>query len=151
MSEDSVKALKDVSDKLETIMRRLDYIESLLSKYPEILEVAEFVRLFGVGARLSNEPIKAIRRLISARRTIDKPSLDLDDTSRLIIQVLAVRGPLNISQITRGIKAQKGKASRKTVRKRVTNMLDLGIVRRANCRFGYRYKDYRFAYELVER
>ena len=118
MSEDSIKALKDVSEKLETIIHRLDYIESLLSKFPEILEVAEFIRLFGAGTRLSNEPVKAIRRLLSARRTIDKPSLELDNTSRLIIQVLALRGPLNISQITRDIRAQKGKASRKTVRKK---------------------------------
>jgi len=140
--EDYSKTLKDVDEKLETIIRRLDYLEDLIAKYPEILQLADLMRILGLGARLSNEPVKAIRRLISLGKTVSRPGVELDETSQLIVQVLAVKGPLNLSQVTREIMARRGKASRKTIRKRMKALLDEGIVRKA--------EGYKSAYELVE-
>lgn len=52
----------------------------------------------------------------------------MDDISRVIIQSLALRGSMNISQLTREVKAQRGKASRKTVRIKLKALMEKGLV-----------------------
>jgi len=53
------------------------------------------------------------------------------------MNALAMRGPMNISELTREVARERGSASRVTVRKRVYRLLDLGIIERAE---GFNYR-----------
>jgi len=63
-----------------------------------------------------------------------------DEVSRIILNALALKGPMNISQLTREVARERGSASRVTVRKRINMLLDVGVVE----------KDEGFDYKLVE-
>jgi len=62
-----------------------------------------------------------------------------DDLSQTIIGILAVKGPLNISQITRAVIAVKGKASRRIVRERLKRLEEQGAVHLTKG-WGHRYE-----------
>jgi DNA-binding Lrp family transcriptional regulator len=66
-----------------------------------------------------------------------------DDMSRCIVQALAVKGPLNISAITRQVASMRGKASRRIVRERVKKLLERGVLSKTDGRVP--------TYELVEK
>ena len=96
-AEDDLKAL---NDKLERVMNRLDYLEAILTESRKYPELAQLMGDLKVGAALYGEPLK------------------------LILNALAMRGPMNISQLTREVAREKGSSSRVTVRKRVRELLE---------------------------
>ena len=85
MSEKS--DLKELNRKLEIMMRRLDYLEAVLTEskgYPELAQVMGGLR---VGTALYREPLKLIERLIGIRRYLDKTPESRDEVSRIILNV----------------------------------------------------------------
>jgi hypothetical protein len=60
-----------------------------------------------------------------------------DEISRIILNVLAIRGPQNISSLTPEIQRERGTGSRVTVRKKLLYLVDEGIVEKGE---GYDYR-----------
>jgi len=126
MSESEIeKTLKNLNEKMDRIIARLDYLEQVIARYPDLASLSEVVFWFKTGLKMYDEPLKVLNRLLSLSRVVEEK---MDDVSRAIIQSLALRGSMNISQITREIKAQRGKASRKTVRAKLKALMEKGLV-----------------------
>jgi len=131
--------LRSVSEQLEAVMRRLDLIEAVLTEqrsYPELAAVMSDLRM---SASLYNEPLKLIQRLITVRR-ITQRAEPRDEVSRIILNTLAVKGALNVSELAREVAVARGSASRVTVRKRLSILIDEGILKK-NVDGSYRLRE----------
>ncbi len=120
-------------------MRRLDLIEAVLTEqrsYPELVAVMSDLRM---SASLYNEPLKLIQRLITVRR-ITQRAEPRDEVSRIILNTLAVKGALNVSELAREVAVARGSASRVTVRKRLSILIDEGIIKK-NADGSYRLRE----------
>jgi len=131
------KDLRELNEKLEQMMRRLDYFEAILTESRQYPELAQLMGDLKVGTALYGEPLKLIQRLLGVRRYLVKSPESRDDVSRTILNALALKGPMNISQLTREVARERGSASRVTVRKRVRNLLDEGVIEKGE---GFEYR-----------
>lgn len=129
--------LKALNEKLERVMNRLDYMEAILTESRKYPELARLMGDLKVGAALYGEPLKLIQRLLGVRRYLEKAPESRDEVSRIVLNSLALRGPMNISQLTREVEKEKGSASRVTVRKRVLELLEEGVIEKGE---GYEYR-----------
>ena len=114
-------------------------VGAMVLEKPEYAEMASSLRLLRLGVRLYDEPIKVLSRMKLAERYIKQPKIRKDEISRCIVQALALRGPLNISGITREVAAMRGTASRRIIRSRLQSLERDEIVRKAEG-FGTRYE-----------
>jgi hypothetical protein len=134
---------EDLSKKLDQILRRLDLLEQLILDKPEYEGLAASLRLTRMGIGMYGEPLKIAARLKNAEKYLRQKSIAQDDISRCIVQALAVKGPLNVSAITRQVAAMRGKSSRRIVRARVKMLLQEGVLLKTNGRVP--------TYDLAER
>jgi hypothetical protein len=132
--------LKSLNEKMERMMRRLDYFEAILTESRQYPELAQLMGDLKVGAALYGEPLKLIQRLLGVRRYLERTPDSRDEVSRIILNSLALRGPMNISQMTREVVRERGTASRVTVRKRVQDLLEEGAIEKGDG-FEYRLKE----------
>ena len=132
--------LKSPNEKMERMMRRLDYFEAILTESRQYPELAQLMGDLKVGAALYGEPLKLIQRLLGVRRYLERTPDSRDEVSRIILNSLALKGPLNISQMTREVERERGTASRVTVRKRVQDLLEEGAIEKGDG-FEYRLKE----------
>ena len=131
--------LEEIVKKLDSILQRLEMLEKIILEKPEYAEFASSLRLLSFGVKAYGEPLKILSRLRSAERYLRHSRIRRDEISRCIIQVLALRGPLNISAITREVRSIRGKASRRIVRAKLQILRDKGIVRLTEG-FGKKYE-----------
>ncbi|RLI09798.1 hypothetical protein DRO42_03320 [Candidatus Bathyarchaeota archaeon] len=129
--------LRELNEKLERVMRRLDYLEAILTESRRYPELAQLMGDLRVGAALYGEPLKLIERLFAVRRHLERSAASRDEVSRIILNALALKGPMNISQLTREVARERGSASRVTVRKRVKRLLDMGVIEKGE---GFNYR-----------
>ena len=132
--------LKALNEKLERMMQRLDYLEAILTESRQYTEIAQLMGDLKVGAALYGEPLKLIQRLLGVRRHLERTPESRDEVSRIILNALALKGPMNISQMTREVERERGSASRITVRKRVRSMMEEGVLEKGEG-FEYRLKE----------
>jgi hypothetical protein len=123
--------LKELNKKLEIMMKRLDYMEALLTQNQEYPELSRVMGSLKVGTSLYSEPLKLIQRLMSVQRRLKRSEEHRDEISRIIMNVLAIKGPQNISGLTREIQIERGTGSRVTVRKKVLELVEEGVVEKA--------------------
>jgi len=124
--------LKELNRKLEAMMRRLDHLEAVLTESRQYPEMAQLMGDLRVGASLYSEPLKLIQRLISVRRHLSHGEEHRDEVSRIIMNALALRGPMNVSQLTREAQRERGKGSRVTVRNKLLELAEEGVVERGD-------------------
>jgi DNA-binding transcriptional ArsR family regulator len=120
--------LRRLSKQLEAVIRRLDLIEAVLTEQRSYPELAALMGDLKMSANLYNEPLKLIQRLITAKRIVQRSEEPRDEVSRLILNSLAIRGPMNVSGLAREITSVRGSASRVTVRKRLKALLEEGVI-----------------------
>lgn len=128
MSKGLEEKLKRLEETLSLILHRLDVLEKLIDRRAEYAGLGEVVSLLKAGTRAYSEPIRIVSRLLAIERYMRESAIFRDEISRLIVQALAVKGPMNISQITVELRARRGKASRRIVRKRLERLLGEGII-----------------------
>ena len=128
-SKDLNDRLEKITERLDLLIRRLENLTRILMENPEYVELALLPRLFSLSMKAYNEPLKILSRIRVAERILRDTTIRKDEISRCIIQALALRGPLNISAITREVRAMRGKASRRIIRDRLKILRDRGIVK----------------------
>jgi predicted HTH transcriptional regulator len=128
-------SLKSLNEKLDWIISRLNYLEAVLTESQQYPEVVDFLQSLKLGTALYGEPLKTLNRIVSARHLIESTS-QKDEVSKIILNYIAVKGPRNISELTREVGRQRGKASRTTIRKKVKQLVD----QKALVKEGSRYR-----------
>ncbi|MBS7607033.1 MAG: hypothetical protein QXJ19_07235 [Candidatus Bathyarchaeia archaeon] len=127
MSGNSV--LEEISRKLDAILNKLSLLEQLALEDPKYVGSAETLKLTRIFLSLYGEPLKILARLRAAESYIHHESIRRDEIARYIIQALAIRGPMNISSVTREVKLMRGKASRRIIRERLKKLEKAKIIR----------------------
>ena len=115
-------SLKSLNEKLDWIINRLNYLENVLTESQQYPEVVTFLQSLKLGTALYGEPLKTLNRLVSARKLIESVS-QKDEISKIILNYIALKGPKNISELTREVGRQRGKKSRTTIRKKVRQLV----------------------------
>jgi len=137
--KESDNQLEEIIKKLDSVLQRLEILEKIILGKPEYADLVPSLNLLSLGVRTYGEPLKILSRLRSAERYLRHSRIRRDEISRCIIQALALKGPLNISAITREVRSMRGKASRRIVRAKLQILKDEGIVRLTEG-FGKRYE-----------
>ena len=118
--------IEELDEKLDTIIRRLDTMETALSSSSQSSELSPILAGLRSGITLYSEPLKAMKRLYEAGKYFK--TVEKDEISRVIIEALAVRGGLNVSEIERELRASRGRASRRVIRGRLKKLVDEHMV-----------------------
>ena len=120
--------LKELNEKLGLIVNRLDYLEAVMTQNQEYPELSRVMGSLRVGTSLYSEPLKLIHRLVSMQRRLRRSDEPRDEISRIILNVLAIKGSQNVSGLTREVQLERGTGSRVTVRKKLLELIDEGLV-----------------------
>jgi hypothetical protein len=73
--------------------------------------------------RALRQRAQLIQRLIRVRHQLERTLEFRDEVSRIILNALALKGPMNISGLTREVATERGSASRVRARKKVLDFL----------------------------
>ena len=123
--------MKELNEKLELMMKRLDYMETLMTQNNEYSEAARVIGGLKMGTSLYSEPLKLVQRLMSVQRRLKRSEEPRDEISRIILNVLAINGAQNVSSLTREVQRERGTGSRVTIRKKLLELVDEGLVEKA--------------------
>lgn len=122
--------LDHLESHLESLEDRLDRIESLLlSQETQMDEVRSLFRFFRGSLRFYDEVSHLLSYISSFKKATKHKWIYKDVLAKDIILDLARKGPRNVSQLTRDIREEKGKASRRIVTERVQRLIESGIIR----------------------
>ena len=124
-------SIEEVQDRLDEISDRLARLEDLIERVgPGIDEVRTSAKVIREGFEFYDGMVRLMSKFTKAERLESRyGDLKKDDISWRIIQILDNSSrPLNISQITAGVRAERGTASRRIVRERVNDMVSRGIL-----------------------
>jgi len=116
-------SLKSLKQKLDWIINRLNYLETILAESQQYPEVVDFLQNLKLGTAMYGEPLKTLNRIVSARKIIES-MIEKDEIKKIIINYIALKGPKNVSELTREVRRQRGKASRTTIRSKVKQLLE---------------------------
>jgi DNA-binding HxlR family transcriptional regulator len=115
-------SLKNLNEKLDWIINRLNYLENVLTESQQYPEVVTFLQNLKMGTAMYGEPLKTLNRIVSVRKLIESIS-EKDEINKIILNYIALKGPKNVSELTREVGRQRGKASRTTIRNRIKQLV----------------------------
>ncbi|MHA1960778.1 MAG: hypothetical protein ACW99U_11130 [Candidatus Thorarchaeota archaeon] len=123
--------IDDVQDRLDEISSRLARVERLMERIgPGIEEVSESAKVIREGFEFYDGMVRLMSKFTRAERLESRyGDLKKDEISWRIIQILDGSRPLNISQITAAVRAERGTASRRIVRDRIHSLVERGILK----------------------
>lgn len=130
--ESTSLTIEEVQSRLDEISRRLARLEALIERVgPGIEEVRTSAKVIREGFEFYDGMVRLMSKFTKAERLESRfGDIKKDDISWRIIQLLDVTSrPLNISQITAGVRAERGTASRRIIRERVNDLVSRGILR----------------------
>ena len=119
--------VEELLRKLDEVIRRLDEIEKALSVLGELGLLPELLSILAGGSQIYSSQLRLIRRALVAEQVLRRLPRG-DEISRHIIEALAEGGPMNISELTRAVRARRGRASRRIIRERLQRLLGMGLV-----------------------
>jgi len=122
--------LEEVQERLDEISSRLAKVESLMERIgPGFEEVKESAKVVREGFEFYDSLVRLMSKFTKTERLESRfGDLKKDDISWKIVQILDRSQPLNISQLTAAVRAERGTASRRIVRERVNDLLKRGIL-----------------------
>ncbi len=122
--------LEKVQDRLEEISSRLARVETLIERLgPGLDEVSESAKVIREGFEFYDSMVRLMSKFTKSERLETRyGDLKKDEISWRIIQILDNSRPLNISQITASVRAERGTASRRIVRERVKSLVGRGVL-----------------------
>ncbi|MFW9963026.1 MAG: hypothetical protein ACFFCX_05670 [Candidatus Sifarchaeia archaeon] len=122
--------IEEVQDRLDEISARLARLEELIERVgPGIEEVRTSAKVIREGFEFYDGMVRLMGKFTKAERLESRyGDLKRNDISWRIIQILDNSRPLNISQITTSVRAERGTASRRIVRERVNELVKRGIL-----------------------
>ena len=121
--------LRRLETHLDRLEKRLDRIEGLLlSQESQMDEVRSLFAFFRGSIRFYDEVSHLLSYVSTFRKATQHGWISKDRLAKDIILALARKGPRNISELTRDIREERGKASRRIVASRVKQLLESGIV-----------------------
>lgn len=113
-----------LENKINELIKKINWLERELQKEKEsnalLLKELAIIRDILTMSSLTYSSSKKIVLL--------SRSLKAGELAKDIAEILMLEGPLNISQLTKKLKEVRGKASRKTVSAKLTELLSLGLV-----------------------
>jgi len=131
-SQSANLTLEEVQNRLDEISMRLARLEELIERVsPGIEEVRTSARVIREGFDFYDGMVRLMSKFTKTERLESRfGDLKKDDISWRIIQTLdATSRPLNISQITAAVRAERGTASRRIIRERVNELVGRGILK----------------------
>lgn len=113
-----------MESRIDELVRKINLLEEELRKEKELnrdilreLAVVRKILSFSSNVYKASEKISLLSR-----------SLRAGPLARDITEILMTEGPLNISQLANLLREIRGKASRKTVAKKLRELMELGVV-----------------------
>ncbi|MHA2286918.1 MAG: hypothetical protein ACXABZ_13720, partial [Candidatus Thorarchaeota archaeon] len=103
-------SIDEVQDRLEEISSRLARLEELIERIgPGIDEVSESAKVIREGFEFYDGMVKLMSKFTKSERLESRfGDLKKDDISWRVIQILDNTRPLNISQLTAAVRAERG-------------------------------------------
>ena len=126
MNDQLEEQLARIERILDEILERLKLLEDLIARGDEEARIAL------EAYRLTRAPIqKAIHIASKTVRALDRlsPYAREDMIHRAIIEVLAANGPQSLRSLERGVRRLVGRASRNTIRRKLDELEEAGVVR----------------------
>jgi len=129
-SGDAEGVLREVIARLESIEKRLERLESYLAQHSagggdEAARVLALALKLVKGGSVAVDLAWLATRLAKAQPLI---AAARDELSKSILEVVALKGPLNITELTSELRKYRGKASRRIVAERVSKMAGEGLL-----------------------
>ena len=114
-----------LNDKLDQTIQRIADLESKIEKLsPDIKDATGSLNMTLAILRTFQE-VTNVATIFSPSKWLMRlrPDVNLDAIERLIVDVLTREGPKNISQLTAGVRMERGTASRRIIRDKVNDMI----------------------------
>jgi len=127
MTED--EDIQEINRKLDLLLKRLETLEKVISTVLGSQELVNALGLLRLRGELCRDYSFLSSRIVKAQNHLRRKEIASDDSMRCILRTIVVRGPSNISQITRAMRKMKGKASRRTIASRLYRLEELGAVK----------------------
>jgi len=113
-----------LEDRIDELIRKIEFLEEELRKEKELnREILRELAIMRNIAAIGSDIYKTSKKI-----SLLSQSLRAGALAKEITEILISEGPLNISQITNLLREISGRASRKTVAKKLEELAKLGVV-----------------------
>jgi uncharacterized coiled-coil protein SlyX len=125
------KRISELEEKINYVILQINNLQHKVSdSNPELEQMMNLLQILTSSLQISKAPFTILSQSLSWKDRILKkhPDIKYDDISKSIIDVLERKGRMNISQLTEGVRKERGSASRRIVRERVDKLIQDEII-----------------------